>query len=166
MDPVALLTLAGHRYQVASHPKDGRYHFRAEGESAWTALDSSQKDGWTRVATEVVCATTDVLCGYLTTHAMTVRDRADVAEGVQEYQILDLTWQMRRGEDDTLDVQLGEGRWQTVQLAGAGRMEDKPAAIRGLIAADPGVAERFAQEARNWAGRIAAGCTVMPAFSF
>lgn len=166
MDPVALLTLAGQRYQVASHPEDGRYHFRVEGAPDWTALDSSQKDGWAKVATDVVCATTDVLCGYLTTHAMTVRDRADVAEGVQEYQILDLTWKMRRAGDDTLDVQLGEGPWQAVQLAGAGQMDDKPAAIRGLIAADPGVAERFAREARDWAGRIAAGCTVVPAFSF
>lgn len=99
MDPVAILTLVGKKYQVASDPVDERLYFRIEGAKAWEGLESTISDGWSKISSEIVMVTNDAMFGYLRTHAMRVDETGGSEAALVEYEIEGLRWCASKTED-------------------------------------------------------------------
>ena len=166
MDPVAILTLAGKRYQVASDPVDERLYFRLEGAKAWEGLETTISDGWSKISSEIVMVTNDAMFGYLRTHAMRVDETGGSEAASVEYEIEGLRWCASKTEDpEAFHIRLpGEEYGQKVRVESQMAKDWKSIAVHGLIARDKSLESRFGSEVEGWAARIAAGSSISPFF--
>ena len=164
MTPVALLTLAGNRYQIASDPVDERLWFRLEGNTSREGLVSSVSDGWGKISAEIVKVTNDAMFGFLRTHSLRVDETGGAEAEVVEYEIEGMRWRVSKTDDpEEFQVALpGEEDGQQIRVSKTVANDWKSIAVRALIQRDDTLENRFSDEVSGWAERIAAGSSISP----
>lgn len=160
--PFARARIVERDYDVAEDEPTGLFWFRPTGtEEPWVLLANNASDGWTAIAAEILCETSDMTVEFSQMHLIRRRD-LPTDQVAEAYELNGTVWWMRDSESG-MEARLEGGAWQPCAVD-----RDLPAKKRALVALvmiDPAVTDRMTDQVRDWTRRMAQSVQVVPYMS-
>ncbi len=166
IEPVAKLCIGGTNYMIGEMSDINVLVFRldADNTAEWTQLKNSVEEGWSSVAAEIISLTRDPVFEYIRMH-MIHRRNVNAGPDIMLFDLYGYEWFVRMN-DEGCAVRIEGMDWTTVDVSGFDpETELGKIAVTALMEAVPDTRESFAEDTQSWARRIAAGASIMPAFT-
>lgn len=163
-EPLARLQIGGKTYMVGEIPSLDMLAFRPDEGGEWIHLENTVEEGWSAIAAEIISKTRDTTREYIRMH-MIHRRNVDAGEGVRLFDLYGFEWYIKLN-DEGVQSRLADGKWTPVNADGLHHEDDLgEIAVRSLLTAMPDAKAHFMKDVNEWARRIAAGASIMPAFT-
>ena len=163
-EPIARLRIGTHDYVIGEIEALEMLAFRPQEGGEWIELSNTVENGWSSIASEIIKLTFDTTREYIRMHMIQRRD-LDMGKNIEAFDLYGFEWYIRL-EDTKSEVRLGGQNWSEFDRGDLDPVEKiKFVAVEGLLSVLTDPRAMFGKDIDAWARRIAAGASVMPAFT-
>ncbi len=163
-EPIARLRIGTHDYVIGEIEALEMLVFRPQEGGEWMELTNTVEEGWSSIASEIIKLTFDTTREYIRMHMIQRRD-VDMGKNIESFDLYGFEWYVRLDETKS-EVRLGGQNWSTFDRGDLDPVDKiKYVAVEALLSVLTDPRAMFGKDIDAWARRIAAGASVMPAFT-
>lgn len=163
-EPIARLRIGTHDYVIGEIEALEMLAFRPQEGGDWMELTNTVEEGWSSIASEIIKLTFDTTREYIRMHMIQRRD-VDMGKNIEAFDLYGFEWYVRLDEKKS-EVRLGGQNWSEFDRGDLDPVEKiKYVAVEALLSVLTDPRAMFGKDIDAWARRIAAGASVMPAFT-